>query len=64
MTWTSQAEADAGGRARLRLPFATGANGALEALGPYRITGGDEAALLHVDELQVLEGRVLDLRLP
>jgi hypothetical protein len=54
--WTTSASADDKGRARLRLPYATGLNG-LSRAGPYIMyqSGGGSRAL-KVTEEQVLLG--------
>lgn len=54
-TWSTAARADAAGRARLRLPYATGGNGAVEASAWVLSGGGREVALV-LDARQVAQG--------
>jgi hypothetical protein len=53
--WRTARRLDAGGEARLRLPYATGANGRIIA-GEYLVTDGDRKVRLRVTEAQVLGG--------
>ncbi len=60
--WAAEAVADANGRATLRLPYATGMNGTVEA-GPWTVTDGSGAATLAVAEDDVLRGAAVAVRL-
>lgn len=53
--WTTSALVNAGGRAELRLPYATGKNGVVLA-GPYAISDGTHQGTLSLDEKDVLGG--------
>jgi asparagine N-glycosylation enzyme membrane subunit Stt3 len=55
--WKTQALSDAAGRATLRLPYATGANGLVRA-GPYSLTDGVHGGTLDLDEKDVAGGRM------
>lgn len=63
VNWTTTIQADDTGRATLRLPYATGLNGDVEA-GPYRITDGGPIHMLTLEEGDVARGtpRSLELR--
>jgi hypothetical protein len=54
---------DKDGHTTLRLPYATENNGAVVALGPYRISEGDKKQLLTITNFQVQMGETLTLRL-
>jgi dolichyl-diphosphooligosaccharide--protein glycosyltransferase len=54
--WEVTANASADGVARLRLPYASGPNGAVQA-GPWVVTDGGGSATLVVHEAEVLAGR-------
>lgn len=58
-----EAVAGADGRATLRLPYATGANGGVQA-SPRRVEAGRATRLLAVPETVVRDGRPADLPLP
>jgi hypothetical protein len=60
--WRSLARADGQGRVRLRLPYATGPNGLVQA-GPYQVGDGAASRLVAVEERAVVEGRTLRLAL-
>jgi hypothetical protein len=62
VAWATAATADAEGLARLRLPYATGANGAVLAT-PWRLSDGAGAASLAVAERAVLRGEPLQAAL-
>lgn len=62
VTWATEAVADAGGRAALRLPYATGRNGAVLAT-PWRLGDGREDVELQVPEAAVLRGEPLEVAL-
>jgi len=55
--WATRAVADASGRAVLQLPYATGANGLVQA-GSYAISDGAHQGTLDLDERDVLGGRM------
>lgn len=58
------ARADARGDARLRVPYASTGNGAVSALGPYRIEVDGKSSELSVSEEDVRTGRTLWLEGP
>ena len=55
--WSTRAVADEGGRAEVRLPYATGANGLVQA-GAYSISDGTHEGTLSLDEKDILGGRM------
>jgi hypothetical protein len=62
VTWSTRAPADASGAATLRLPYATGRNGAVLASG-WRLSDGPAAVELAVGEQAVLRGEALEASL-
>jgi hypothetical protein len=56
--WRTHRQLDAHGEARLRLPYATGANGRIRA-GPWELGDGIARAALAITEAQVLHGAAL-----
>jgi Archaeal glycosylation protein B long peripheral domain len=62
VTWRTSAIADADGLARLRLPYATGVNGAVHA-STWRLTDGRSAGEVALDEQAVLLGGSLSVTL-
>jgi asparagine N-glycosylation enzyme membrane subunit Stt3 len=54
-TWSTAARADTAGRARLRLPYATGRNGAVES-SPCALSGRGREVALVLDARQVAQG--------
>ncbi len=58
--YLAQGQADGEGVARVRVPYATGSNGALQALGPYVVTLGGAQLVARVGEADVLEGRTVE----
>jgi hypothetical protein len=62
VTWSTRATADAAGVAWLRLPYATGLNGAVLASG-WRFSEGPAAADLAVGEPAVLRGETIEVAL-
>jgi hypothetical protein len=61
-TWRTRRQAGPDGRATLRLPYATGANGDVMA-STWMVSGGRSAAELLVLEPDVLRGATVELRL-
>lgn len=59
--WSSAVVADASGVAVLRLPYATGANGSVEA-SPWRLRGAGLSATAALGESDVLRGSVVEVR--
>jgi hypothetical protein len=55
--WVTRTVADESGRADLRLPYATGANGLIQA-SAYSISDGTHQGTLSLDEKDVLGGRM------
>lgn len=55
--WSTRTTADDAGRAELRLPYATGSNGLINA-GSYSISDGAHQGTLDLDEKDVLGGRM------
>jgi dolichyl-diphosphooligosaccharide--protein glycosyltransferase len=62
--YETQAVADESGHARLRVPYATGSEGAVRALGPYRIALGDRERDVEVGEEDVASGRTIRVEAP
>ncbi|MDP6979907.1 MAG: glycosyltransferase family 39 protein [Myxococcota bacterium] len=56
-TYAASDEADDDGHASIRVPYATGDTNPVRASGPYRVSAGFSLARVHVDEVDVLEGR-------
>ena len=52
--------ADAMGIARVRVPYATSSNGAVEALGPYSLRLGDRRQTVEVGETDLFAGRAIE----
>ncbi|MCG8589018.1 MAG: hypothetical protein MJE66_06975 [Proteobacteria bacterium] len=63
IAYRQEAIADDQGRALLRVPYATGANGLMRA-GRYRVLAGAEPQYATVSECQVLEGAVVVVPTP
>lgn len=59
--WVTSKVADANGHVTIRLPYATGRNGAVAARGPYRIADGVQELRLTVAEEQVQAGETVNL---
>lgn len=57
--YRAESRADAQGKARLRVPYATGNSGPAAIAGVYRVVAGDRSWQVAVPESAVLEGRVL-----
>jgi hypothetical protein len=62
VAWATSATADGAGQARLRLPYATGPNGAVLAAA-WRLSDGEGAAGLATSERAVLLGEPLEVTL-
>ncbi|HET9553571.1 MAG TPA: hypothetical protein VFP50_11440 [Anaeromyxobacteraceae bacterium] len=63
VAWRTRGVADAAGRASLRVPYATGLNGAVRA-GALLLESGSHEGAAAIDERAVLEGGVISVRLP
>jgi dolichyl-diphosphooligosaccharide--protein glycosyltransferase len=61
--WTTAAAADPGGRATLRVPYATGPNGTVRA-GACAVTDGRREQSVEIAEAAVLGGGTIDVALP
>ncbi len=61
LPWTAEAVADATGSADLRLPYATGSNGAVR-VSPYVVSDGVGTAVFVAREDQVQRGERVDVR--
>jgi dolichyl-diphosphooligosaccharide--protein glycosyltransferase len=62
-TWFTEQQLDAGGVARIRVPYATEPAHRVRAKAPYLVRAGDRSARLRVPERAVLRGSVLPLTL-
>jgi hypothetical protein len=60
--WATRARADGDGVASIRLPYATGRNGAVEA-APFRLTDGRAGGELSLEERAVMLGEPVEVRL-
>ncbi len=60
--WKTRSPVDAAGRATLRLPYATGANGLVQA-GSYSVTDGVHGGMLDLDEKDVSGAAAMDIDL-
>jgi asparagine N-glycosylation enzyme membrane subunit Stt3 len=54
--WRASGVADEEGQVTFSLPYSTGANGAVVAIGPYRLTDGKHEQTLTLTDAQVQKG--------
>ncbi len=60
-TYAGSGQADENGRASFRVPYATGESQPVRASGPYRVSAGFSLARVHVNEVDVREGRSIEV---
>jgi dolichyl-diphosphooligosaccharide--protein glycosyltransferase len=63
INWRLSLVADEKGRVALRLPYATGINGSVVTIGPYRITDGNIERFLELTNKQIQEGDKVEVKL-